>query len=289
MGDWDIRGKTVLLTGGTTGIGRATVEALADRDADVIFTCRSEESGQGVVDEIRRTRPAASVDFRLLHLDDLGSVRALAEELCAERRSLDVLINNAGVMSARRRETVDGFEYTIGVNHLGHFLLVSELLPLLTAAGSARVVIVASDAHRFVKRLDFDDLHNRRGRYGAWRGLRVYSQSKLANILHTRGLALRIDDSRVTVNCVHPGAVKTRLARDSEQSRLGEALWPVFGRVALSPESGARTSVWAATSPELTGVTGAYLARSRIATAQENALDVVASARLWSISEELVG
>ncbi len=288
MGDWDIRGKTVLLTGGTTGIGRATVEALVGLGAHVIFTCRSEESGQGVADEIRQARPASSIDFRLLHLDDLESVRALAENVCAERRSLDVLINNAGVMSPRRRETVDGFEYTIGVNHLGHFLLVSELLPLLTAAGSARIVIVASDAHRFVKRLEFDDLHNRRGRYGAWRGLKVYSQSKLANILHTRGLARRTGDSGITVNCVHPGPVKTRLARDSERSFLGEVLLPGFGRVALSPETGARTSVWAATAPELAGVSGAYLAKSRIAKAQANALDSVASARLWNMSEELV-
>ena len=286
---WDITGKRVLVTGGTTGIGKATVEGLAGLGAEVIFTARDPAQGDEIVAEIAASTGNTAVSHRRLDLDDLGRIRDFGSAFRAEFDRLDVLINNAGVILTERRETADGFEFTFGVNHLGHFVLVNELLPLLEASAPARIVILASDAHKFTKGLDFDDLQSAEGRFGARRGMAVYSRSKLANMLHTRELARRLDPAKVTVNCVHPGAVRTRLGRDSEGTRLSEAVWPLVSRFFLTPEEGARTSVWAASSPELEGVSGEYLSKSAIAKPKRTAHDDVAAARLWAVSEELVG
>jgi len=285
---WDIEGKRVLITGGTTGIGRGTVQSLAERGAEVIFTARNPEQGDEIVAEVTASTGNESVSHRRLDLDDLAAVRSFAQSFRQDFDRLDVLINNAGVVVTERRESVDSHEFTFAVNHLGHFELVNGLLPLLEASAPARIVIVASDAHRFSKGLDFDDLQSASGRFGALRGMSVYSKSKLANMLHTRELARRLDPSRVTANCLHPGAVRTRLGRDSEGTRLSEAVWPVVSRFFLTPEKGAATSVWAATNPDLDGVTGEYFAKSKIAKPRKSALDDVAAARLWAVSEELV-
>ncbi|MEM7140797.1 MAG: SDR family oxidoreductase [Actinomycetota bacterium] len=282
---WDIDGKRVLITGGTTGIGRATVAALAERGAEVIFTARDAAQGDEVVGETG----SDAVSHRRLDLDDLAAVRAFAERFAADFDRLDVLINNAGVILTERRETADGHEFTFGVNHLGHFQLVDSLLPLLRASAPARIVIVASDAHRFTNGLDFDDLMTSKGRFGVMKGMSAYSRSKLANMLHTRELARRLADDDITVNCLHPGAVRTRLGRDSEGSGLSNLIWPVVGRFFITPEKGARTSVWAATAPELADVTGEYMTKEKVAKPKKNALDDVAAARLWSVSEELIG
>ncbi len=285
---WDIGSKRVLITGGTSGIGRATVEELARRGAEVIFTARSPAAGDAVVAEVEAATGTSSTSHRELHLDSLDSVRGFAATFRADFDRLDVVINNAGVVMTKRRATQDGLESTFGVNHLGHFQLINELLPLLQASAPARIVIVASDAHKFVKGLDFDNLQTETGRFGLVRGMAAYSRSKLANMLHTRELSRRLSPEEVTVNCVHPGAVRTRLGRDGEESRLGEMLWPVVSRFVLTPEKGALTSVWAASAPELSGVSGEYLVKQKIASPRKTALDDAAAARLWAASEELV-
>jgi retinol dehydrogenase-12 len=285
---WTIEGKRVLLTGGTTGIGRATVEALAARGAEVVFTARNPVQGDAVVEEVVAATGNEAVSHRRLDLDDLTRIREFGAAFRDEFDRLDVLINNAGVVLTERRHTADGHEFTFGVNHLGHFQLVNELLPLLQASAPARVVIVASDAHRFAKGLDFDDLQSARGRFGAAKGMSVYARSKLANMLHTRELARRLDPAEVTVNCLHPGAVRTRLGRDGEGSRLSEAVWPVVSRFFLTPEKGAQTSVWAVCDPGLARVSGEYFSKSAIAKPKKTALDDVAAARLWAASEALV-
>jgi NAD(P)-dependent dehydrogenase (short-subunit alcohol dehydrogenase family) len=286
---WDISGKRVLITGGTTGIGRATVAELAQRGAEVIFTARNPATGDEVIEEVAAATGNNALEHRRLDLDDLAAVRSFADQFQSDFERLDVLINNAGVVVTERKETADGHEFTFGVNHLGHFQLVESLLPLMRASAPARIVIVASDAHKFVKGLDFDDLHARQGRFGPGRGMAAYSRSKLANMLHTRELARRLADDEVTVNCLHPGAVRTRLGRDGESTRLSEVVGPVVSRFFMTPAKGARTSVWAATAPELDGVTGEYFSKSKIAKPRKTVLDEVAAARLWSVSEELVG
>lgn len=286
---WNIEGKRVLLTGGTTGIGRATVAELARLGAEVVFTARSAAVGDEIVAEVSKATGNDALWHRRLDLDDIGGVRSFATTFREDFDRLDVLINNAGVVMTERRATADGHEFTFGVNHLGHFVLVNELLPLLEASAPARIVIVASDAHKFVGGLKFDNLQNEGGRFGVGKGMATYSRSKLANMLHTRELARRLDPDQITVNSVHPGAVRTRLGRDGEETRMGEMIWPLVSRFFLTPENGARTSIWAATSPVLDGVTGEYLAKEKIAKPRKTALDDVAAARLWAASEELVG
>jgi NAD(P)-dependent dehydrogenase (short-subunit alcohol dehydrogenase family) len=285
---WNIEGKRVLVTGGTTGIGRATVEQLANAGGEVVFTARSTSVGDEVVADVGSRTGNWLLSHRRLDLDDLDSVRSFGRAFRDDFDRLDVLINNAGVVMTQRRATRDGHEFTFGVNHLGHFQLVNELLPLIERSAPARIVIVASNAHKFVKGLDFDDLQNASGRFGARRGMAVYSRSKLANMLHARELARRLPADQVTVNSVHPGAVRTRLGRDGEKSRLGEIVWPLTSRFFLTPEKGARTSVWAAGSPELVGVSGRYFAAEKVAKPGKAALDDVAAARLWTASEALV-
>ena len=287
-GTWDIAGKTVVVTGGTTGIGRATVEELARRGASVIFTARNAADGDRAVAEIEQAVPDADVGHRELHLDDLESVRGFADGLNEELDQLHVLINNAGVSVTERRTTVSGHEMMFGVNHLGHFLLVERLRDLLVASAPARVVIVASGAHKFGP-LDLDDLQSEHVKFGMRGGMLVYGRSKLANVLHANELARRLEGTGVTVNCLHPGFVRTRLARDTEATKFGERfVWPLLGRFARSPEDGARTSIWAACAPELDGVTGAYLEKEAVSEANDDGRDHATAAALWEASEELV-
>ncbi len=221
-----------------------------------------------------------------LDLASLASVRSFAEALAARVERLDVLVNNAGVTMKDRAVTVDGFEATFGVNHLGHFLLTTLLVDQLAAATDGRVVVVASDAHRFARGgLDFDDLQSER----RYRPMRAYGASKLANMLFTREAARRWADRGITVNCVHPGFVATRLARDGDGGRIGEVVMRLARPFARTPERGARTSVHVATSPEVNGVSGAYFANSRVTKPAATALDDAAARRLWEISETLVG
>lgn len=284
---WNIDGKRVLLTGGTTGIGRATVGALTSMGAEVIFTARKPADGDAVVAEVEASGASGSATHRRLDLDDLSSVRSFGAAFRDEFDRLDVLINNAGVVLSERRATVDGHEFTFGVNHLGHFQLVNELLPLLEASAPARIVIVASDAHQFTSGLKWDDLNASKGRYGVAKGMAVYSRSKLANMLHSRELSRRLADADITVNCLHPGAVRTRIGRDGEATRISGIVWPVVGRFFITPEKGARTSVWAATAPELNGVTGEFFVKQKVKKPRKTALDDAAAARLWALSEEL--
>ena len=285
--DWDIADKVVLITGGTTGIGRATVEALAARGAHVVFTARDAALGQTVIDEVTAATGNPSVEQRQLNLDDLGAVRDFASDFAADNPALHVLINNAAVMLRERRSTIDGHELTFGVNHLGHFQLVRSLLPLIQASAPARILNVGSDAHKWVRGIDFDDLSATSGRYGGRRGRQAYAESKLANMLFTRELAKRLDPAKVTVNCLHPGAVRTRLGRDTEATRFSEVFWTVIGTFFTTPEKGAQTTVWAATSPELATVSGQYFAKSKIASPSKKACDDGAAAKLWEISEDL--
>jgi len=197
-----------------------------------------------------------------------------------------VLINNAGLTLSKRRETEDGFEMTFQVNHLGPFLLTELLRDQLAAGTSARVVNVASDAHKSARRgLDFDDLQTANRRY---RGFAVYGRTKLANILFTRELARRWDDTGVTANAVHPGFVASSFGRDGDTGRAGDIFMGLLKPIALNPAQGARTQVYVASAPELAAVTGGYWVKSAPAAPSAAAQDDVAAARLWEASEQLV-
>ena len=213
-------GKTVIITGANTGIGKETAVDLARRGARVILACRSAEKGEEAVVEVRARSGNDKVVFRRLDLASLESVRQFASEILEEEPTIDILINNAGVMACPYSKTEDGFEMQFGVNHLAHFLLTNLLLDRLKKAPTARIVTVSSIAYRLVRRINFDDLNSEK----SYSPLVAYGQSKLANILFTRSLAKRLAGTSVIANCLHPGVItKTELYR----YLLGQAsVWP---------------------------------------------------------------
>jgi NAD(P)-dependent dehydrogenase (short-subunit alcohol dehydrogenase family) len=278
-------GRTVLITGGNTGLGKETAIALAGEGARVVFTTRDARKGADALAEIRERAGNDSVGVLELDLADLASVRELPARFAEQHDHVDVLVNNAGLMLTSRRETVDGYEMTFQVNHLGPFLLTNLLREQLVAGDDARVVNVASAAHSSARDgLDFDDLQAKR-----YRSYRVYARSKLANILFTRELARRWNDTGVTANAVHPGFVASNFGRDGDGGKLAGFVLPLLRPFALTPEQGAQTQVYVASAPELAGITGGYWAKSAPATPSAAAQDDAAAARLWEVSEELVG
>jgi NAD(P)-dependent dehydrogenase (short-subunit alcohol dehydrogenase family) len=277
-----------VITGGNAGIGKEAAVALARAGWQVFITARDPGRGTAALEEITSRSSSTRVDVLSLDLADLASVRAFPDLLAGRTDQLDVLVNNAGLVLQDRRVTVDGFEQTFGVNHLGHFLLTDLLLDRLRAnANGARVVVVSSRAHKMARRgLDFDDLQTEHHRY---RGFSVYSRSKLANILFTRELARRLDGSDITVNSLHPGYVDSRFGRDGDTRRWFEIASRLGSFMAITPEVGAQTTVYLASSPDVDGITGEYFYKCRPAKVSSAALDDVAAARLWSASEILVG
>jgi NAD(P)-dependent dehydrogenase (short-subunit alcohol dehydrogenase family) len=279
-------GRTVLITGGNTGIGKETAVALAAEGASVTFTTRNLDNGATALTEIRDRSASDAVDVMELDLARLASVREFAARYADTHDRLEVLVNNAGLMLGSRRETVDGYEMTFQVNHLGPFLLTTSLRDLLVAGDDARVVNVASAAHSSARRgLDFDDLQSAK----KYRSFSVYAESKLANILFTRELARRWDSTGVTANAVHPGFVASRFGRDGDTGRLTNLVFPLLRPFALTPAQGAQTQVYVASAPELAGITGGYWVKSAPTTPSAAAQDDAAAGRLWEVSEQLVG
>jgi NAD(P)-dependent dehydrogenase (short-subunit alcohol dehydrogenase family) len=277
-----MQGKTVLITGATAGIGAVTARRLAAMGAAVAAVGRDPARTAALVEQIKGETPGARADGLLADLSSQAEVRRLAREVHDRYPRLDVLLNNAGAIFFGRQETADGIERTFALNHLGYFLLTGLLLDRLKASAPARVVNVASAAHRR-GRIDFDDLQGRR-RYSGWA---AYSNSKLANLLFTYELARRLDGTGVTANAVHPGLVATRFGTNN--GRLARVLRPVFDLFSLSAEEGARTLVYLASSPAVEGVTGKYFIKEREAESSPASHDREAAARLWRVSEELTG
>ncbi len=281
---------TSIVTGANSGIGLETALGLARAGHRVVVAVRNPTKGERAVDDLRARSGRDDIEQRTLDLASLASIRAFAADWAATGDPIDVLVNNAGVTMSTRQTTVDGFEMTFGVNHLGHFLLTALLLDSIRASGDgARIVTVASGAHKFARAgLDFDDLMYERRKYG-WKGMAPYGASKLANILFTRELARRLAGSGITANCVHPGAVATNLGGEGDGGKLGDIAMRIGRPFMRTPEQGARTSLHVALSADVAGVTGAYFANSKPATANSYATDDAAAARLWTVSEALVG
>jgi NAD(P)-dependent dehydrogenase (short-subunit alcohol dehydrogenase family) len=274
--------KTILVTGATDGIGLETATVLAVLGHRVLLHGRSEAKGRAALAAIRKLSPQAAVQFLKADFASLTEVRALAEQVRAEAPRLDVLINNAGCSFFTRSVSVDGHEATFAVNHLAPFLLTHLLLDRLAASAPARIVNVASAAHRYAH-LDFDDLMSER----RYRVMQVYGRSKLANILFTRELARRLQGSGVTVNALHPGVVRTHIGQYNWFARLIGQL--IMRAIAVPAAEGAKTSVYLAISPEVEGRSGGYYKECALTTPRPQALDGAAAQRLWELSERLVG
>jgi NAD(P)-dependent dehydrogenase (short-subunit alcohol dehydrogenase family) len=274
-----MEGKVVLITGGTSGIGKAATTALAAMGAEVAVTGRSRERGEAALGDIRRGSGSGKISLMLADLAVQAEVRKLAEEFKERHDRLDVLVNNAGLIQSRRTETPDGIELTLAVNHLAPFLLTNLLLDLLKECAPSRIITVSSEARRGAE-IDFDDLQSER----RYRAFPVYGMSKLANILFTYELAERLDDTGVVANCLHPGGVNTNFGNNNRS--LGILLFRAFKLVMRSPEQGANTIIYLASSSEAEGMSGKYLTdREEVSPAQPR--DEALQKRLWEVSEEL--
>jgi len=275
-------GRTVLVTGGSGGIGRATALGLAAMGAHLAICGRDRESTQGAAGEIRAAG-GGPVEVFVADLSSQAQVRRLADEVLQHLPRIEVLVNNVGGYWNTRQVTADGLERTFALNHLAPFLLTNLLLDRLTQSGPARVVTVASNAHA-QGRIDFDDLQGER----SYSGARAYSQSKLANVLFTYELARRLQGSAVTVNALHPGLTRTAFGAE-DPAGVQRRLVPLLRPFMKAPAQGAATSIHVASAPELEQVTGRYYVNRRPRRSAKASYDKAAAARLWQVSADLVG
>ena len=277
-----LKGKTILITGASSGIGLQTALALARQGAEVVMVGHDPERSKDALERVKTESRNDSVSLLTADLSDLHSVRQLAEDFKASHSRLDVLVNNAGGIFKGGARTPDGLEYSFAVNHLGHFLLTTLLLDQLKASTPARSVNVSSAAHH-MGRDRVEKLRTGTGRAGGWQ---AYCDSKLENALFTMELARRLEGTRVTANCLHPGVVRTRFGKS------GSALVPL-GFLLIYPftinsDQGAQTSIYLASSPDVEEVSGKYFVRKRVSTASRLAQDPELAKRLWEFSEELI-
>ncbi len=273
-------GKTVVLTGANTGIGRETALELAKRGAHVVMACRDEARGEAARAEIEAaTGGRGRLEVRALDLGSLDSVRAFAEKANADLPRIDVLINNAGIFPQKLEKTAEGFESQFGVNHLGHFLLTNLLLDKLKASAPARIVHLTSMLHT-KGTLDFDSFRGEK----PYKATDAYNQSKLANLSFSNELARRLEGTGVTSNAVHPGAIATEITRD-----MPWIARKVVGFIFKNPEAGAKGPVMLATEPTLADATGRYWKETDEKTPSEEARDPAVGKHLWDVSAEYCG
>lgn len=277
-----MQGKRVLITGANSGIGKMAAIALAQQGAEIVMGCRNLSSAEAAKGEIQQQAPGAEVHVMALDLASLQSIHQFAEQCNKQFDRLDVLINNAGLASIERQETQDGFELTMGTNHLGPFLLTHLLLPLLQKAEHARIINVASHSH-YSGKIDFDDFHSKHN----YRVMKVYGASKLANVLFTQELAERLRDQGITVNALHPGMVATNIWPDDKLWQRA-ASW-VAKQFMISEKKGAETTVYLASSDKVAQTSGKYFYKKKPVRPAKACNDKAVQQRLWDLSETLTG
>lgn len=277
-----MQGKTCVITGANTGIGKAAAEALASLGAQLVIVCRDRDKGERARADIssagQRGGKGGSVELRIADLSSQSEIRAVAGDILRAHPRIDVLVNNAGLALKRRELTVDGIERTFAVNYLAYFMLANLLLPGLRAAQSARIINVASRAHASGK-LEFDNLQGER----SYSNIKMYAAGKLEDVMFTYALARRLAGSGITVNTLHPGVVATEIWRQIPILRV-LSRWFM-----LSPEKGARTTVYLAASPDVDGVTGEYFDKCQPARTTRLSHDEKLQEQLWTTSVALTG
>jgi NAD(P)-dependent dehydrogenase (short-subunit alcohol dehydrogenase family) len=277
-----MKGKTIVATGATSGIGEAAVLELAGLGARVVIVARDEARARATTRKLEAKAPGTVHRLHLADLSSMAETRKVGAAISASEPRIDVLINNAGALFSERRVTPEGLELTFALNHMAYFVLTQALRDNLVASAPARIVSTSSTAHKGMS-LDFDDLQSDNG-YG---GLKVYGRSKLANILFTRELARRLAGKSVTANCFHPGVVATRFGESS--AGFAGLVIPFLRPFFLSPEKGADTLVYLASSSAVEKTTGEYFVRRKITQPSLAARDGAAAKRLWEASEALAG
>ncbi|UOQ92659.1 SDR family oxidoreductase [Halobacillus shinanisalinarum] len=274
--------KVAIVTGANSGMGLATTIELAKYGSHVIMFCRNENRGAEALKIAKEKSRSDNLSLILCDLGSLESIRKATKEFKKHHQALDLLINNAGVVSIKKRVTQDGFESQLGVNHLGHFLLTNLLLDNLKAADEARVIVVSSGAHKWGK-IYFNDPHFIKN-YNVIKG---YGQSKLANILFARALANKLEGTNITVNSLHPGAVATNLGVD-RGTGFGKMIMKGLSSFFKTPLQGVETAIYLATSPEVKGISGEYYYNKKKAPTSKRGLDLDLAEKLWRWSEEQV-
>jgi NAD(P)-dependent dehydrogenase (short-subunit alcohol dehydrogenase family) len=279
---YSLRGKTIVITGATSGIGEVAAVRLAEQGARIVFTARDPERADATIAKLKKANGAAEHLVHLADLSLLAEQKRVAGEIAAEPK-IDVLINNAGALFNKRNETSDGLEKTFALNHMSYFIVTNLLLDRLKQTQGARIVTVASNAHRGAA-LDFGDLQSRRG----YQGFGVYSKSKLCNILFNRALAKRLAGTGLTANALHPGFVATRFGDQSGglMQKLVAIAKPVG---AIKPEEGAKTIIYLASSPDVAMVSGKYFYKCQITTPTKKAQNDADAERLWQMSVQIAG
>ena len=275
----NLKGKTAIITGASSGIGRVTALALAAEGTSLVLPVRNMEKGEAVKQEVIKKTENTAVDLMPIDMASFDSIRRFAEQFKEKHDELHLLINNAGTWETKKRLTEDGIEMNFAVNHLAPFLLTNLLLDTIVASAPARIVNVSSAAHKQAT-MNVDDLEGKQ----RWSSMRSYSQSKLANIFFTRYLARELDGSGVTVNCLHPGVVSTALF-----DKMSGFMRRLFGLFMISPEKGAETTIYLATSPGVEGVSGAYFAKKKQAKTSRHAKDMAVAEKLWKVSKNYCG
>ncbi|MEJ0024548.1 MAG: SDR family oxidoreductase [Rhizomicrobium sp.] len=278
-----MQGKTIVVTGGTSGIGEVAAIRLAQQGARIVLVARDRARADATLAKLKTANPAAAHTVHLADLSAIAEMKRVAGEIAAAEPAIDVLINNAGAVFTTRQESVDGLEMTFAVNHMAYFVVTNVLLPNLKATSGARIVSTASTAHRAAK-LDFADLQLKKG----FSTFRAYGNSKLCNILFTRELARRLDVTGVTANCLHPGGVNTRFG--SNNGGVTGVLFKIaMGIFGISPEEGAKTIIHLASSRDVATISGEYFYKCKVAEPTLAAQDDDAAKRLWDVSAKLAG
>ncbi len=273
----------ILITGGNAGIGKATAIALAQKGAKIIIACRNEAKAKAAVSDIKKAANSELVDNVICDLSDFNSIKSCAENYLNKFGQLDVLVNNAGLFTDTFRLTKDGFELQFGVNHLGHFLLTHLLLDALQKSPAPRIVNVSSGEH-YRGKIDMESFRGEMGEKN-YKGMLAYRQSKLANVLFSKELARRYPN--ICSHALHPGVVGTEIAQKGTNWFLG-GLWSLFRPMMLSPEKGAATSVYVASSPDVLKVNGKYYDKSKVKEPAPLAKDENLAKQLWEISEVMI-
>lgn len=276
--------KHILITGGNAGIGKSTAIALAKPGSKIIIACRNNSKATQAVAEIKAAAKHDEIHSLQCDLASFESVRACADAYKKQFGKLDILINNAGLVATKMQFTEDGFELTIGVNHLGHFLLTTSLIDLLEKSEEPRIVNVSSGAH-YRGNIDFESFKGEQGEKN-YKAMEAYSQSKLANILFTKELARRYPS--IISHSLHPGVVATEIAEKNDNKTWWKVVWKLFKPVMISPAKGARTSVYLAASPEALKTNGKYFDKQKEKAPADIANDSALAKKLWEVSEDLV-
>ncbi|MBC7476303.1 MAG: SDR family oxidoreductase [Candidatus Sericytochromatia bacterium] len=278
----DLKNKICIVTGANSGIGKVTALEIAKMGATVIMVCRSKEKGEKALEEVKNLSNNKNVELMLCDFASQQSIRDFAEKFKSKYKYLNILVNNAGLSIPEKSVTKDGIESTFATNHLGYFLLTNLLLDLLKSSSPARIVNVASDAHK-TAHIDFEDINYDRKKYNS---TKAYCDSKLANVLFTRELSRRLKGTNVTVNSLHPGVVNSNFAAGT--TGIMSLFFKLYKPFLVTNEKGAETQIFLATSPEVEGVTGEYYSKKKIAPIAKEAKDEDVAKRLWDVSEKMV-